>query len=449
MMHGGSSARSSLKRLLGRSSVLMAARFAGAGLAFAGNVAIARFMGADALGVFAMCMAAASLIAVFLPLGRQATATLFVSEYLAKVKPALVRGYVSSGHKTIWSMTAIAAVCALVVALFARQAELGQTLLIGALSVAMAPALAFIGFNGGVLTGAHRQFSALLPESILRPAFVLLAVLISVFAWQGQSSTALVAVICIGCWCTAGLQAWLLRSREVVPAGVSEEREMGRWRATSWPWMFITLLWDYFIELHLLLAGMIATSAEIAVLHICFRLRVLAGFGMRALYAVLLPDMYGANATDNRKFLFRTISRANALACAYAVAVCGGVWLLGEFALGLVDQSFRSAHTALIVMCLTMLARAIFGPATAVLSMKGHQLPSLWTLTGGLVVSVVLSLLLFPMLGILGVAIAYLTANTIIAIVQWQLAWRLTGIDCSVFAFLRKSSASPEVPAVA
>ncbi|CAN0494744.1 unnamed protein product, partial [Discosporangium mesarthrocarpum] len=233
-----------------------------------------------------------------------------------------------------------------------------STVLTALFAVAMAPALAFISFNGGVLTGAHRQFSASLPESLLKPAFILLAVLVTALAWNKQGSPVLLGIICAGCWITAATQHWLMRSQQLVPGEVEEDHDAPRWARTGWPWMFISLLWDYFIELHLLLAGLIATTAEIAVLHICFRLRVLAGFGMRALYALVLPDLYGANAREDRATLFSSLSRANALALSYAVVVCLGVWFAGEFALGLVDNSFKTAHGALVLMCLTMVARA-------------------------------------------------------------------------------------------
>lgn len=379
-------------------------------------------------------MASASLIAVILPLGRQATATLFVSEYLAHLRHGLIRGYVRNGHVLIWRMSAVSVVMACFLAFAWSGSTVGETVLAAGFALAMAPALAFISFNGGVLTGAQRQFSAMLPESLLKPSFVLLAVLVSVVALERQATVLLLGIVCAGIWITAGFQAWLMYSTPVADGAGEVGDETGRWRATGWPWIFISLIWDYFIELHLLLAGLIATTGEVAVLHICFRLRVLAGFGTRALYALVIPNLFEANATGNERELRASLTRANALALAYAIAVCAGVWLVGEFVLGIVDDSFRSAHPALIVMCLTIVVRAVFGPATAVLSMKGFQLPSLWTLIAGLVISIALSLALMPSLGVLGIALAYLIANSAIAVCQWHVAWRLTGIDCSIFA---------------
>ena len=78
------------------------------------------------------------------------------------------------------------------------------------------------------------------------------------------------------------------------------------------------------------------------------------------------------------------------------------------------------------------MSRALFGPAPAILAMKGHQLPTVWSLVGGLLVSVTLCLLLFPIYGITGIAIAYTTANTLVSILQWRLVKHLTGLDSSI-----------------
>lgn len=49
---------------------------------------------------------------------------------------------------------------------------------------------------------------------------------------------------------------------------------------------------------------------------------------------------------------------------------------------------------------------------------------------------------LVPIHGISGIAVGYLVANMMIPFAQWRMAWRLTRIDCSVFAFSRKKYAT-------
>ena len=212
--------------------------------------------------------------------------------------------------------------------------------------------------------------------------------------------------------------------------------EHRRWSQAGTPWIFITLMWDYFIELHLILAGMLTTSAELGLLHICFRLRVLAGFGVRALSSLVMPGIYAANARDDIPGIERGLFKANVLSLAFCLCVCAGMALFGEFFLGLVNEEFRSGYTILMIITVAMLPRPVFGPATAVMAMRGLQVPVVWILLVGIAVTATLSVILFPTYGIEGIAIAYLISTTFIAAAQWRWAKVKTGIDCSIISLV-------------
>jgi O-antigen/teichoic acid export membrane protein len=209
--------------------------------------------------------------------------------------------------------------------------------------------------------------------------------------------------------------------------------------------MAISALSDYFIELHLLLAGALAAPAQIAVLHVCFRLRMLAAFGLRALYALILPDIFASYERKDAAEFRSNIMRANCLALAYAFAVCLAVIPLGNWVLSLFGEAFENGRAVLLIVCSAMIARAVFGPAPAIMAMKGQHGSVIWILSAGTAVSLVLGLALFPRLGIEAIAIAYTVSYSLIAVAQWWWVKRRTGIDCSIFAGL---AAAPE-PAAA
>ena len=69
---------------------------------------------------------------------------------------------------------------------------------------------------------------------------------------------------------------------------------------------------------------MLAAPAEVAVLHICFRLRVLAAFGLRALYALVLPDIFASHERgDQVEFRHNVVARQSAGAGLCAGGVLG------------------------------------------------------------------------------------------------------------------------------
>ena len=438
-----------LIQLLTRSSVLMVARVAGGGVAFAANIMIARWYGAEALGIFALCMALTSLIAVILPLGLQSVGVMFVSEYSDQKQHGLVRGYIRTGYRNIAIVTVIAVVLLAGAAVIADRFGYYDHWTAAMFAILIAPALAMINFNCSVLTGCSRQLHGLMPDLLIKPALMFIAIAAVAFVVTGASPTVLLTTVCICIWLTALAHLWILLKETSVSNPPPAEVERRRWRKAGTPWIFITLMWDYFIELHLIMAGMLTTSAELGLLHICFRLRVLAGFGVRALSSLVMPGVYAANAKDDIPGIERGLFKANVLSLAFCLCVCAGLAVFGEFFLGLVNEKFRSGYTILMIITVAMLPRPIFGPATAVMAMRGLQVPVVWILLVGIALTVALSLVMFPIYGIEGIAIAYLISSTFIAVAQWWWAKVKTGIDCSIVSLAlsrlnRRRAAAPK-----
>ncbi len=192
-------------------------------------------------------------------------------------------------------------------------------------------------------------------------------------------------------------------------------------------------MWDLFIEVHIILAGVLASAAEVAVLHVAFRFRVLAGFGMRSLYALYLPTIVTLNTQKNNAELLLQLNKVNRLAFAYACAVMLLFMLTGSLLMGLFGAEFEQGWVLLLVVSSTLLVRAVFGPAPSILAMQGHQKISAVVMVICLGLSVGGSFLLYPAAGILGIALSYALANLIGSVALWVLARNLTGINCALF----------------
>ena len=90
----------------------------------------------------------------------------------------------------------------------------------------------------------------------------------------------------------------------------------------------------------------------------------------------------------------------------------------------------------LLAICASMIPRAVFGPTTAVLAMKGLQVPVVWIIALGASLSMIMCLALFPWLGVSAFAVAYVVSTTLISGLQWRWAKKKTGLDSSIFASL-------------
>lgn len=426
--------RPNLRQLLARSSGLMGARLAGGAIALFVNLLIARNFGADTLGLFALAMATASVAAVVLPIGFHSVGTMFVSQYLEQGRHDLVAGFTCQGYRNIAGLTGLAVVVAAAL-LAAPPVWVHEYALSAVFIVTTAPALALINLNGSVVNAHRRQFAALLPDLVVKPVLMALMIGGVVVLFASPTDFALFGAISAALWASALIQILFMGRIRIAakPVGKADRR---RWRKAALPWMLIAILSDYFIELHLLLAGALSAPAEVAVLHICFRLRVLAAYGMRALYALILPDLYASHERGDDTEFRNNLMRANGLALIYSLAVCAAIIPFGGWVLSLFGDAFVGGRTILMMVCAAMIARAVFGPGPAIMAMKGHHAAAVWILSAGTALSLGAGLALYPTLGIEGIAAAYTLSYSLIAATQWWWVKRNTGIDCSIFACL-------------
>lgn len=422
--------------LLSKLSLLTLARVAGAFAMFLATLVITRHFGAEMTASYALVLAAAAIISVFATLGFHALAPVVVAADAAKSRSGVVRAFAATANRNVSVVSTVVAVAGIAAIWFLPKVIGPDRALLILAVIALVPPMALIHVNGGILSGLHRQVGAQLPDSLLRPMLVI-GGLLALVVFQPNAALAWILVIVnFAAWLAAVVQFVRLRralSADGPPPSAEERR---KWWRKAPSWLTISLLWDYFIEVQLLVAALVAGSVEIAILHICFRFRVLAGFGMKSIYAVCQPKIYAADAVDDRDKVHRLIALTNALSLAYGAVTFVGLWILGGYLLALFDPSFASATPILLIVSATFLVRALFGPGMAILGMRGDQALVAMVLTCSLVVSVTGCLIFYPIYGLTAIAWAYTGANTASAAALWWLAKRRTGIDGALWAGL-------------
>ena len=88
------------------------------------------------------------------------------------------------------------------------------------------------------------------------------------------------------------------------------------------------------------------------------------------------------------------------------------------------------------VLCLALVVRSVFGPASLVLSVHDRPYATLPAVALGVVTLVVSNLLLVPPFGLMGAAIAALASITLWSAAQWLTVMRIAGVDVSIRARL-------------
>jgi len=426
-----------LHRLLSQSTVIFAARIFGAGLTFLVQVAIARFLGASVLGDYILVMATVNIIAVVMPLGFEATGTYFAAEYRARGEGHMLRGFMTRayGHIALCGVLLLALGYP-VTGLFGEPGKVLAMHWVPAAILCVATAMVFV--SGAMLVGLKRPFAGFFAETLLRPMLAIAGFGLALTTSGLGQITALLWVLAIGYLAVAIVQfVILLSSTRQIPLEASPRRdEWRRWWHFAVPWIALVVAGDFFFDIDLLLLSGHLGREELAIFGVCTRVFSLVSFGVGAVYDVTMPDMFESEALKDRAGFHRKIGDANLVATALAVLLLIGVLVLSPFAFMLFGSAFQAGVVPLVILCVGLVIRSMFGPASVMLSVYNRPYTSLPAVAASMATLFVANYLLVPHLGLLGAALAAIIAMTVWSGALWLTALKVAGVDVSIRARL-------------
>jgi O-antigen/teichoic acid export membrane protein len=213
--------------------------------------------------------------------------------------------------------------------------------------------------------------------------------------------------------------------------------ETPRWWRYAAPWVLITLATDFFFDIDLLLLATLLEPEELAIFGVCSRIFALTAFGVSAVYAVILPDMFENHARADRPAFERKVGEANLAASVVSLGLFVVVLVGAPFALMLFGPEFQAGALPLAILCLALVVRSAFGPASVVLSIHDRPWASLPAVGLGVVTLVIGNMLLVPSLHLMGAALAALIAISLWSLALWLTALRTAGMDVSIRQWFR------------
>ncbi len=427
------------QRLLSQSTVIFGARLFGAGLTFLVQVAIARFLGSQALGEYILVMATVNVVAVVMPLGFEATGTYFAAEYRAKGEGRLLRGFMLRAYGHIAATGVLLLLIGYPVAqMFGEPGRAIASHWTPAAVLAISTAMVFV--SGAMLVGLKRPFAGFFAETLFRPLLAIAGFAMAVaMIGQGDGINIILWVLSLGYAIVAVVQlAMLWRAADTIPAGNgSTATEVRRWWYFAVPWVALVVAGDFFFDIDLLLLAGHMPHEQLAVFGVCTRIFSLVAFGVGAVYAVTMPDMFESEALKDREGFHRKIGEANLIASGLSVALLAVVLILSPVAFWLFGPEFQAGVVPLAILCVGLVVRSVFGPSQVVLSIHNRPYAALPAVAVSLASLIVANFALVPLFGLIGAAVAALIAMTVWSGALWLTTLRVAGVDVSLRARLR------------
>ena len=433
--------------LFSTSSLLSLARVAGALAGFVTQVVLARTLQASALGVFYSVTSLAAVVGLIAAHGYPSIAARFMLRYREQGKEELVAAFVRLARHdaTLYAAAATVAVLAFAVSWPSLGTEARLALVAAALSI---PANASLRLNGTFATTIRRFALAYLPDTCIRPFLLLggVGLLLALGVTLTASNvTFLLALIFTGLALTQ--YALLAKDMPKGEAPAPPKRLLTIWRREATPLILVALFTYFFADVAILMVTPLLSSAGTAAIGLCLKLALLVGFAVQVAHQVVVPDLADARARKDHDSIRDVVLRALAFPLAITLAATVVTALWGEHLLAIFGPEFTSAKVPLVILMACQLARAIFGPSVPLLTVIGAQKENATLAVAALIVLGLSSLILAPLYGVLGAAIAVAIATLFWLVGCAVVLDRLSGLRTDALYLIGRLAALRSAPA--
>jgi O-antigen/teichoic acid export membrane protein len=371
--------------LILRSGTVLVVRVAGAGLGFGFNVALARVLGADGLGVYHLSLTFALIASVVGRMGMDAAMLKFGATSYATADGRRLEAVHRMGIGTAALCCGIVAACTffaadwLATTVYADPAIAPPLRLMG---LALLP-FALLSLYGELLKAGQHQAISSFVQGVALPMVSLL--LLFLFAERIQDAGAAATVYLVATIVVC-LTSYLLWRRTVPPVGASTTGPI-RFRE-----LFVTAMPMY--------------GSAIGVYTAAARTALLTRFLLLANSAVAAPRFAALHAAHDRLGVARLAVRSTLLTTVSSVPLLLIFVLFPERILSLFGPQFEAGAQALIILSLGQFVNAATGPVGYLLNMSGFHRIEGRIAVAGAVMTVGLCFALIPLWGILGAAAA-------------------------------------------
>ncbi len=433
--------------LASTSSLLTGARIAGAVAGFATQVVLARTLQASALGVFYSVTSLAAVVGLIAAHGYPSIAARFMLRYREQGKEGLVAAFVGQARRDATLFAGIATLAVLALAVLWPSLSTGARLAVVAAALSI-PANASLRLNGTFATTIRRFALAYLPDTCIRP-FLLLAGVALLIALDVTLTASNVAFLLTLVFTGLALTQYALLRKDM-PKGEAPappRRLLTIWRREATPLILVALFTYFFADVAILMVTPLLSSADTAAIGLCLKLALLVGFAVQVAHQVVVPDLADARARKDHDSIRDVVLRALAFPFAITLAATVVAALWGERLLAIFGPEFTGAKAALVILMGCQLARAIFGPSVPLLTVIGAQKENAALAVAALIVLGLGNLVLAPLYGVLGAAIAVAIATLFWLVGCAVVLDRLSGLRTDALYLIGRLAALRSAPA--
>ena len=394
-------------------------KVANAGLGLAMAVFLARVLGVRGYGIYAYAISWITLLGVFARLGLDQTIGRYVATYHQEGDWARIHGLLRFSFAAVAGSAMACLLVAGAVAWFAYRdvAEMRNAL---CLALLLLPISALMVPCGATLVGLQKVVSAQIPSLLVQPAgFVLLVGGVWLFFPGSLSPNGVIALYLLVTVLSLALVALMLRRAMAVCGGltmaaVKPVYEVRAWLKSALPLMLMGGMFLANMNTDILMLGAMVGPEAAAVYKAATRGAELVVFSLSIIIIPLAPLIAKLHTSGDFERLQKGITKSAKVVFLFSLLTAIPLLVFGKYFLSMFGSEFTQGRIALNILILGQLVNSTMGISGAILVMCGLEKKAALGLSLGVIVNIILNMLLIPIWGINGAAVA-----TCISTILW------------------------------
>ena len=421
--------------------VVFGIRVASAAIAFLSQVFLARWMGGFEYGVFVGVWVAALIVSYTGCLGLPTAVIRFIAKYQELKDLPLLRGVIIGGIAfAVLGCLLVALAGSFALMTFPNWVQPHYTVPILLAAVCL-PAMAMQEVQDGVARAFNWPGTALVGTFIVRPALILLFMVLAIGAgYPATAVAAMVATVIATYLATAGQFVSLFgKLRKTVGWGPFRLRPR-EWLLVAFPIFLAEGFYVLLTSVDVLFVSVMMDPESVAVYFAAVKTLALVHFVYYAVKAATAHRFSAYNTAGDRAKLEDYIRRTVRWTFWPSLGLAIAMMVSGKYFLMLFGENFVEGTGIICVLAIGIIFRASVGPAESMLSMSGHQNACALVYVLTLVFNVILNFALIPEFGLYGAAMATTVAMGFESALLYSVVKRRIGLHM----FIVPQSAPPQ-----
>jgi O-antigen/teichoic acid export membrane protein len=412
-------------------------RCVSAALLYVSQIVLARWMGSYEYGIYVFVWTWVLVLGGLSDLGLGVTAIRFISRYREAGESALLRGLIRGARSVAFGVGTLIATLG-VAGLWLFEPFDSHYVLPAYLALVCVPLYALTGVQDGIGKGFAWMGVALLPPYILRPALLLLSMVVAHFLGLTMEAKTAAGAAIVATWATGILQTVLIdrRLENVVSPG-ERSYAFATWFSAAMPLLVIAACELTLQSADVLVVSHYLTPTDVAIYFAAAKTMSLIMFVHYAVGSAVANRFAALGARGDKESLRRFVRDAVHWTFWPSLAAAIGLLALGMPLLWLFGPQFVEGYPVMLILVVGFLFRSSMGPAEFLLNMLGEQYLCAAVLAATAVLNIALNFALVPAFGLLGAATATSVSLVTAALMNYLVVSRRLEIDIAVWRNLR------------